>query len=72
MLDDQAPDGIDNRKRQLILTQFNRVLHEDIGLLLSRVQPHASHYIFICVIIVYQNTQIVIVAPAIQAVSFLQ
>lgn len=72
MLGDQAPDDIDNRKRQLILTQFNRVLHEDVGLLLSRVQPHARHYIFICVMIIYQNTQIVLVAPAIQVVSFLQ
>lgn len=65
VLVDQAPDGIDNRKRQLIHIQFNRILHEDIGPLLPRVQPHASHYILICVIIVYQNIQIVIVAPAI-------
>lgn len=36
VLVDQAPDGIDNRKRQLIHIQFNRILHEDIGPLLPR------------------------------------
>lgn len=49
VLVDQAPDGIDNRKRQLIHIQFNRILHEDIGPLLPRVQTACKPlYVNLC------------------------
>lgn len=71
-LGDQGPHSIDGGERQLVLTQVNMVLHGKTHPLLPRVQPRASHYMLICVIIVHQNVQTVIVAPAVQGVRLLR
>lgn len=47
-----------------MLTQFDMVLHEGSLSLLPQGQSRASHYILICVIIVYQSIQIGIMAAS--------